>query len=96
MSADNGIYILESEGPEWRVVTAQAIENINWNETTRQVENGHFNMIEVKQYFGGCKVFKTFEDAKNEAFRIEEAIAKSDFPVLEYGICIIRMPFPFP
>lgn len=30
ISADNGIYILKTKGPEWRVAHLQAIDNIYW------------------------------------------------------------------
>jgi hypothetical protein len=33
MSADDGIYILQTLGPEFRVVHTQAIENIYWHPT---------------------------------------------------------------
>jgi len=32
VSADNGIYILETEGPEFRVAHLMAVENINFDE----------------------------------------------------------------
>lgn len=97
MSADNGIYILKSEGPEWRIAHAQAIENINWNEETKSsADQNHFNMEEVKQYFGESRVFLSEQDVCEEAVKMETEICQSDFPVLEYGICEIRMPHKFP
>jgi len=97
MSADNGIYILESEGPEWRVVHAQAIENINWNPETRTTcDSSFFNNDELKSYFGRCEVFTSKDDAVRAALAIEGEIAQSDFPVLEYGISFIHLPRKFP
>lgn len=96
MSADNGIYILESEGPEWRVIEAQAIDNIRWNEDSGQTEPGYFNMKEVEGYFGNAEVFLSSKDADKEAFRLEREIAVSACPVLEYGISNIRLPGKFP
>lgn len=93
MSADNGIYILESDGPEWRVIEAQAIENINWNPDT----GSSFNMEEVKRYFGKCRIFTDRKAAETEAFRMEEETLNDQMcPILEYGISTIRFPHKFP
>jgi len=41
MSADNGIYILETLGSEFRVAHLQAIENIYWDDDSNsEVVNG--------------------------------------------------------
>jgi hypothetical protein len=91
MSADNGIYILKSDGPEWRVAHAQAIENINYNRATGKTDPNHFNIGEVVRYFGESQVFLSEEEALLEARRME-----SGYPILEYGICDIHLPCKFP
>lgn len=98
MSADNGIYILKSEGPEFRVVHAQAIENINWNEQTKSCCDPHyFNMEEVRRYFGKCKVFSNQVDADVEAVKLaDEILGDTMCPILEYGISMIYLPCKFP
>lgn len=79
MSADNGIYILVTEGPEFRVAHCQAIENIEWQ------PNYHgLNKEEILVYFATCKVLNNLEDAFNYAKKLSE-----DYYVLEYGICIL-------
>jgi len=43
----------------------------------------------LRSYFGTSKVFQTKEEAVIEAFRMEDEIMTSDFPILEYGISYI-------
>lgn len=84
MSADNGIYILESKDG-FRVIHSQAIENIYFWET---MPGEKLNPKYLKQYFGEAKVFKTRDEAWLEARRIYDEIMGEGFP-LEYGINII-------
>jgi hypothetical protein len=86
VSADNGIYVLESTGPEYRVAHAQAIENICW-----KPDMGEFNRKKVVLYFGGCHVLRDRRKALIEAERQAKGC-----PILEYGIQFIEMPFKFP
>jgi len=84
MSADNGIYILCTNG-EYRVAHCQAIENID--------EDDKY----LKEYFGACKVFTTREDALVEAGRQYDEVMNGSFPYIEYGIQFIdlgRKEFP--
>ena len=96
MSADDGIYILKSDGPEWRVVHAQAIENIHWNKSTKHTDYSQFNDEALECYFGKSKVFLSEAEALANAEEIETSILKSDFPLIEYGTCIITLPRKFP
>lgn len=97
MSADNGIYILtypKNGKTMARVIHAQAIENIEYDDGTEMDEDGH-NIQILKEYFGNVEEM-TFEEAQKVAFQMYEKIMKSDFPVLEYGISIIEKKVPFP
>lgn len=87
MSADNGIYILVTKG-EYRVIHAQAIENLWWWERDEgSLKDGRkLNPKRVIQYFGKAKVFRTNEAAWNEARKLYKKIMQSDIPVLEYGV----------
>lgn len=94
MSADNGIYILESpgeNGDEYRVISATAIENITY-EPNRQ----GFNIEMLRNYFGRAKVFGNMVEATDEAWRLYNEIMEGPIPVIEYGISKIVLPFPFP
>lgn len=95
MSADNGIYILKSpkgDGFEFRIIHAQAIENIEY-----EPDREGYNTQELKRYFGKAKVFDNKEGAWKLAFEIEQDILSDDFcPILEYGISSISLPFEFP
>jgi len=78
MSADNGIYILESlDG--FRVIHAQAIENIY------SYPHEGFNEDYLKRYFGEAKLIETEEDAYKEALRLYKEISADGLPI-EYGI----------
>ncbi|KKN99068.1 hypothetical protein LCGC14_0143150 [marine sediment metagenome] len=97
MSADNGIYVLESAGPEYRVAHAMAIENINYNpDLPDDMGPPFFNMDWVNRLFGKCEVFTDINEAWKLAFKMEDEIMESDFPILEYGVSTIKMPHPFP
>lgn len=97
MSADNGIYILETpigsnkSIQEFRVVHAQAIENINWNSEKSNFDHEYWNKEALIDYFGECKVYKS----QLEALEAASEMAK-DYTMLEYGISSIECPIPFP
>lgn len=82
MSADNGIYILQTlDG--YRVVHAQAIENI--------YDGGKFNLQAVADYFGVCPtIVKTEKEAWAQAKIIYDEIMNDDYcPILEYGVIFL-------
>ena len=90
MSADNGIYIGEfgNEGKEFRVIHAQAIDNVYY-------PNGE-NAVSIVEYFGRAEVFDTREAAQGAAFKLENEILDDDFcPVLEYGISTLKFSRSF-
>jgi len=84
MSADNGIFILETAGSEFRVVHAQGIDNIygKFNDDTLHWD-GDDEMI--REYFGESNIFHTLEDALDKAEEMSH-----DYEYLEYGICLIN------
>lgn len=83
MSADNGIYI--AKFPDgYRVCEAQAIENIDY-----YPEGSDERKQELKNYFGESKIYETKDEALLAGHKIEEEIANSDWPILEYGVCYI-------
>jgi outer membrane protein assembly factor BamD (BamD/ComL family) len=79
MSADNGIYILKTKD-QYRVIHAQAIENLWWSYLTNKFED---EMVPTRiiEYFGDSRFTRSYETA----MKVANAIAK-DYPVLEYGI----------
>jgi len=83
MSADNGTYILQTYGPEFRVVHAQAIDNIYGqyhNESLTWTPNPDM----IVSYFGECKVFTDITQAWDEALYIDDLQEYS-----ENGACLI-------
>lgn len=91
MSSDNGLYILVTQGKpelprEYRVIEAQAIENIRYN-----ADDSGFNLFELWQYFKDAKVYLNKEDAFKQATKLYEKIMMDDFcPICEYGIQFIE------
>ena len=93
MSADNGIYILESpvrSGKEFRVLHTQAIDNLDY-----EVPEGFdLNPEQVVQYFGESEVFKTREEANKIAQALYEEVING-MGIVEYGISTITTQYPF-
>lgn len=83
MSSDNGIYVLETSGPEYRVKHALNIDAIygKFNDDT-----GHWNGNDevIKDFFKEAPVFNSLLDAMEEAEN-----QSKDYDYLEYGICVI-------
>lgn len=83
MSADNGIYVIETHGPEYRVAYVHAIDNIFGkfsDETLRWV--GDVGMI--REYFRDSKVYSDLESALDMA-----EVMSYDYDYLEDGVCVI-------
>ena len=99
MSSDNGVYILETKDG-FRVVHAQAIDNLYWwnfgkimtkyGMQDKWIKKNEINPEMLIEYFGDCKVFRSREEAEQEAYKIYEEIINDDFyPICEYGIVSI-------
>lgn len=87
MSADSGVYLLQTKGetgPEYRVVYAQAIDNIygKFNEETNHWDGNPEMMLD---YFGQSEVFTDLEQAWDHANHLAE-----EYEWLEDGVCLIR------
>jgi ribosomal protein S16 len=86
LSADNGTYILQttgSDGPEFRVVHCQAIDNI-YGQFIESTGTWSPDPKMIVEYFGESKVFTNLEEAWDEAFSIEES-----YDWTEDGACLI-------
>jgi hypothetical protein len=83
MSADNGVFVLQTEGPEFRVAYAGAIDNIygSFSDDTLRWKGDMDRMMDV---FGSSKVFNNLEEALDEAEKMSY-----DHEYLEYGVCLI-------
>jgi len=76
MSADNGIY-LHKFRKGWKVIHAQAIENIYWQKGEKK-----YNYNILYSYFKHSPWFKTKEEALEYAFKLHK-----EYEWTEYGIC---------
>lgn len=91
MSADNGIYVLESlaldgKSSEYRVTHGQAIENLYWwdfhdGDMCFGVEKDEMNPEQIKNYFGKSKILFDRVEALKEADKILLEVGWT-----EYGI----------
>lgn len=77
MSADNGVYILETRDKQIRVVHSQAIEGLFNN-------NGDYIPRQINKYFGDSKYTKDMSKAVKIARKIRRKL-----PICEYGISIL-------
>ena len=114
MSADNGIYIgrfpvqgyehlanTDMAIYEYRVIHAQAIENLEFfSEEQAELEkkfNGE-NPRAIVEYFGDAYPFSDGTRAREKAFQMEQEILNDAYcPILEYGInsMSFRKPMSF-
>lgn len=82
MSADNGIYILETSGPEYRVAHLQAVDNISWDaENSCSTANQDIIIMNARRMWRNAAVHTSRQTALMEADKMAR-----DCPVLEYGI----------
>lgn len=84
MSADNGVYILQTYGPEFRVAYAQAIDNI-YGEFSDETLHWEGNLDAMHSVFGKSRVFTDIEDAFDAAQTMS-----FDYDYLEDGVCLIQ------
>jgi len=86
MSADDGIYILETKD-QYRVIHTQAIDNLWWSHIDRR---SHSELIPTRivEYYGQLKSYKTKDEVKNRAFELYD-LSKPYDP--EYGIQTISI-----
>lgn len=105
MSADNGIYIGKfpkttniQDGFEFRVIHAQAIDNISLFPDGYEQKEQEFkgeNPRSIVEYFGQTEILDELS-AQQKAFKMEQEILNDDYcPILEYGISTITFTQPF-
>jgi len=90
MSADNGIYILSTlkgRGYEYRVAHLQAVENVDWDDKTKDyTKKDDVRIVNARGMWDGCKVFTNEDTAHELAHDLAE-----DCTILEYGICSVHI-----
>lgn len=97
MSADNGVYILQTkrgDGWEYRVSHLQSVEDYTWNGSDHA--GGPDTQIKNARQMWRGQVYATKAEALVAADKMAEDILSDDFcPVLEYGISTITIPREF-
>lgn len=84
MSADNGIYILHTKGPEYRVGYHLAIDNV-YGEFSDESYQWQGDPEIMWDYFHNDMIFSNLTDALDYAAEISYA-----YDYLENGICVIN------
>lgn len=101
MSADNGIYIAQFPDADFRVIHAQAIDNIDYvpeqkclkSKLPKDFTFEFGNPSEIVRYFNTPQMGEA--EAKNKAYEMYKEIMESDFAILEYGICFLTFKKPY-
>ena len=83
MSSDNGIYILQTAGPEFRVAYQHNIGNI-YGEFSDESYQWQGDPNAMMEYFGNAVMVSTLEEALDRARSMVY-----DYAYLEDGICVI-------
>ena len=83
MSADNGVYILQTYGPEFRVCYGGAIDNI-YEGLDSESNRWKPNMKEMRDMFCDSKMFSNLDEAWDYAKELA-----ADHTYLEDGVCLI-------
>ncbi len=83
MSSDDGVYILQTKGPEFRVAHAQGIDQI-YGEFSDESYQWQGDPEMMMDYFQNAPMFSSLEEALDKA-----ADMSYDYEYLEYGICVI-------
>jgi hypothetical protein len=84
MSSNDGIYILQTQGPEYRIVYAQAIDNI-YGDFDDKENRWKGNPESILDTFGASDVYTDLEKAWDQAMLMAE-----EYEWLEDGVCLIR------
>lgn len=90
MSADNGIYILETYGPEYRVAHLQAVENVQWDsENHCESDDPEVMIVNARRMWKNSEVFTIRLGALEKADKLANEIDT------EYGITFVKIPKDF-
>jgi len=94
MSADNGIYVLETEGAdgsEFRVAHLQAVENVYYD-TAIECESDDYNVWirNARRMWRDCDVYTNEDDAWAVARELLKEYEKDG--IVEYGVSRIYVP----
>ena len=98
MSADNGVYILETVRltrngyqPEYRVAHLGAIDNIEYDENIKDyTDDDNIRIVNAREMFSSSHVFAD----RDEAAAYAESL-HSELGWTEYGICFITIDREF-
>jgi hypothetical protein len=83
MSADDGVYILQTQGPEFRIAHTQAIDNI-YEEYFPETNTWSPCVERIVQTFGASKVYEDLTEAWDDASILEDKVGST-----EYGTSLI-------
>lgn len=91
MSADNGVYVLETDGPEFRVKEIMAVEDLWWSrERAKDDATPEEALQNAREVYKTCEVFTEKSLAYLYAAELYESL-----DICEYGISPIKMSGKF-
>lgn len=84
MSSDNGIFVLQTSGPEFRIGRCQSIDNIYATFITETL-SWTPNATAIVKLFDKSAVYGSLDEAWDAAYALDDAEEYS-----EYGVCLIK------
>ena len=81
--SDNGTYILQTFGPEFRIALTDGINNA-YGEWDTNTNNWASNSAMILDTFGDAQVYTDLQEALDTANEVEEKVGNT-----AYGVCLI-------
>jgi len=78
MSADNGTYILWTEGPEFRIKHFHAVDNL-YGQYIKESRTWTPNCRAIVEAFSSSQVFTSLDEAWDEAMKIDASQSYSEY-----------------
>lgn len=78
MSIDNGTYILQTEGPEFRIARMQAVDNL-FEEFVPATESWTPHVLTIVETYATSKVYRDLSEAWDAATALDEAGGETEY-----------------
>jgi hypothetical protein len=82
MSSDNGVFVLQTSGPEFRIAKTQSIDNI-YSTFITESKTWTPDAKAIAATFGESKVYTALDEAWDAAYELEAD------EYSEFGVCLI-------
>ena len=78
MSEDSGTYILQTEGPEFRIARMHAVDNL-FDEYVPATESWTPHVLTIVETYAKSKVYRDLSDAWDDASAIDDAGGETEY-----------------